>query len=487
LLYVSPAYEHLWGCDPQMLRENPHAWLESVHPEDRERVRTAFDGLLRFEDYEQEYQLLMPDGADRWICDRGFPVRDEQGKNYRVARISQDITAQKKAELALQLAAVRKDEFLATLAHELRNPLAPMRTAVELMRLEAAAGLSSGNGDAREIIGRQIAHLVRLVDDLLDVSRITQGKLSLQRDRVAVKDIVDSAVETTAAFFVARAHRLEIIMPGDAIWLNGDRVRLAQALSNLLHNASKYTPEGGRIELRVEADTERVRLSVIDDGIGIEKGELEHIFDMFTQVRRTDNQVSDGLGVGLSLVKKLVALHDGTIEVSSSGLGSGSRFVIELPVAATPKREERRPASLDPDDGRDLALEDRALKILLVDDSIDAVAMLSLLLRKLGHRVEIAHEGKAAQRIAQRFLPDVVLLDIGLPGMDGYQVAQALRKFPELQQTRLIALTGYGQARDREAALAAGFSQHLVKPLDFSKMTALLEDVQSEVFASRAE
>jgi PAS domain S-box-containing protein len=484
-LYVSPAYERLWGCSSEALQNDSYAWLDTVHPEDRATVHLAFDALLQYENYEQEYRLALADGSVRWIRDRGFPVQDEQGRNYRVTRISQDVTAQKVAEQALQQAAVRKDEFLATLAHELRNPLAPMRTAVELMRLEAAADASPSNGEAREIIGRQIAHLVRLVDDLLDVSRITQGKLSLQRERIELREIVEAAVETTAAFFSARGHELQIVMPERPVWLSGDRVRLAQALSNLLSNAGKYTPNGGRIELSVEADTTHVRLAVTDNGIGIEADELEHIFDMFTQVRRTDKQVSEGLGVGLSLVKKLVALHGGTVEVSSSGLDLGSRFVIELPVIAS--KVESAPAA----EGTARAIGESApdaqvLKILLVDDSIDAVAMLSLLLRKLGHRIEIAHEGKSAQRIARSFLPDVVLLDIGLPGMDGYQVARALREFPELEHTRLIALTGYGQARDREAALAAGFSQHLVKPLDFSKLTALLEDAKTAVFATRA-
>jgi PAS domain S-box-containing protein len=488
LLYVSPAYERLWGCNSHTLYADSSAWLERVHPEDRAGVRAAFNALLRFEDYEQEYRLLMPDASERWIRDRGFPIQDEMGSNYRVARISEDVTAQKKAEKALQVAAARKDEFLATLAHELRNPLAPMRTAVELMNLEAGASASSSDGEAREIIGRQIGHLVRLVDDLLDVSRITQGRLSLQCEPFELAEVIDAAVEATAAFFAARAHRLEIAMPECSIRLNGDRVRLAQALGNLLHNAGKYTPQGGHIELRVEADAEHVRLAVIDSGIGIAAGEFEHIFDMFTQVRRTDHQVSDGLGVGLSLARKLVGLHGGTVAVNSSGPDLGSCFVIELPIiAAAADLEAERLQSVDPQTDREPAPDDNTLKILLVDDSIGAVAMLSLLLRKLGHRVEIAHEGEAALRIAQRFLPHVVLLDIDLPGMDGYQVARALRQFPSLRHTQLIALTGYGHARDREAALAAGFSQHLVKPLDFRKLATLLEDIGSTIAAAPPE
>jgi CheY-like chemotaxis protein len=228
--------------------------------------------------------------------------------------------------------------------------------------------------------------------------------------------------------------------------------------------------------LRVDADRDHVRLAVTDNGMGIAADKLEKIFDMFTQVRHTD-QVSDGLGVGLALVRKLVALHGGTVAVSSAGRDLGSRFLIELPIITPAAQHTELP--IEPE--RESAQDERMLKILLVDDSIDAVAMLGLLLRKLGHRVEIAHEGEAAQRIAQLFMPDVVLLDIGLPGMDGYQVAQALRKFPSLEHTQLIALTGYGHARDREAALAAGFSQHLVKPLDFSKLAALLENIRATV------
>lgn len=488
LLYVSPAYETLWGCDSGLLQADPFAWLGAVHTDDRDSVRAAFEGLLRFEDYEQEYRLQMTDGSERWIRDRGFPVQDEFGVNYRVARISQDITLQKRAEQALQLAAIRKDEFLATLAHELRNPLAPMRSAVELMRLEHASGNGAGNGDAREIIGRQINHLVRLVDDLLDVSRITQGKLSLQLQRVELRPIIETALETNAAFFAARGQTLRVELPEREVWLNGDSVRLAQALGNLLHNAGKYTPAGGAIVLRVEATAQSVRIAVEDNGIGIAENELEHIFEMFTQVRRDDNQLSEGLGVGLSLVKKLIALHGGKVVVSSPGLNQGSRFVVELPIIAETMTTADVPAPLDEqrrDGVADGGSASPPLKILLVDDSIDAVTMLSLLLRKLGHDIEIAHEGKAAQRIARRFLPDVILLDIGLPGMDGYQVARALRQFPELQHTRLVALTGYGQARDREQALAAGFSQHLIKPLDFSKLAALLEDTKAVALAAR--
>lgn len=490
LLYVSPAYENLWGCSSQELQRDFYAWLQGVHADDRARVRAAFDGLLRFEDYEQEYRLRMPDSSERWIRDRGFPVQNELGVNYRVARISQDVTAQKRAEQALQLAAVRKDEFLATLAHELRNPLAPMRTAVELMRLEAAAAAPANTFEAREIIARQINHLVRLVDDLLDVSRITQGKLALQREKLELKSIIELALETNAAFFALHRHQLRVDLPERDIWLNGDSVRLAQALSNLLHNAGKYTPDGGAIQLRVEADSSQVRIIVADNGIGIAAAELEHIFDMFTQVRRNDHQLSDGLGVGLSLVRKLIALHGGAVRVTSPGLNRGSQFSIELPIIAPAQLADTAAVTHRPGmemtngsstTGIDSTADDNALKILLVDDSIDAVAMLSLLLRKLGYRIEIAHEGISAQRIARRFLPDVVLLDIGLPGMDGYQVARALREFPELQHTRLVALTGYGQARDRELALAAGFSEHLIKPLDFSKLAALLEDAKSSV------
>jgi PAS domain S-box-containing protein len=491
ILYVSPAYEKIWGRSIERLFKNIYAWQESVHPDDRERVRTAFEQLFNGGEYEQEYRLLMPDGSERWIRDRGFNVKDpldtcegvsddctkRGSRRNRITRVSQDISASKIAELALHEAAIRKDEFLATLAHELRNPLAPMRTAIDLMRMNSP--VDDINAGTREIISRQIDHLVRLVDDLLDVSRITQGKLLLQREFIELKSIVEAAIETNASFISSRGHRLVVNLHNESIWLKGDSVRLSQVVGNLLHNAAKYTPEGGVIELSTTIEANRLQVVVADNGIGISSDQIGHVFELFTQAQRLHNKAPEGLGVGLSLVRHLVELHGGTIEAASAGAGQGSTFTVNLPVNANLPMTPRRPGN----GARKMLGRIDSLRILLVDDSVDGVGLLKLLLEKLGHEVVVAHDGSSALNTVNSFTPEVVLLDIGLPGMDGYQVAQRLKALPQLQNTQLVALTGYGQERDREQAFASGFSHHLVKPLDMDVLNDLLRRVKPEVEA----
>jgi PAS domain S-box-containing protein len=477
MLYVSPAYEKIWQRSTGRLFQNFYAWLESVHPDDRERVRGAFAELLNYGKYEQEYRLLMPDGSERWIRDRGFPMTDDNERPYHITRISQDISASKIAELALHEAAIRKDEFLATLAHELRNPLAPMRTAIDLMRMNSP--VDDVNTGTREIISRQIDHLVRLVDDLLDVSRITQGKLLLQREFIELKSVVDAALETNASFLNSRRHQVVLKLHNDNIWLKGDSVRLAQVVSNLLHNAGKYTPEGGVIELATAVTGNRLQIVVSDNGIGISADQIGHIFELFTQAQRLHNKAPEGLGVGLSLVRHLVELHGGTIEAASPGAGKGSSFTVNLPVNASLPMTPRRPGNV----ARKMLGRIDALRILLVDDSVDGVGLLKALLDRLGHEVVVAHDGDEALALVEHFTPDVALLDIGLPGMSGYQVAQHLKALPQLKNTQLVALTGYGQERDREQAFASGFAHHLVKPLDMDVLNDLLRRVKPEVEA----
>jgi PAS domain S-box-containing protein len=473
LLYVSPAYEKIWGRTSARLYENFYAWQESIHPDDRSRVRAAFNDLLIFREYEQEYRLLMPDGSQRWIRDRGFPVRDGAGNNYRVTRISQDISAPKLAELALNDANLRKDEFLATLAHELRNPLAPMRTAIDLMRLEEEVlKLPSSAIDARGIISRQINNLVRLVDDLLDVSRITQGKLLLKKRAVELQPIIDSALETNAAYIGDRGHQLTVTVTERVIFLDADSMRLAQALGNLLHNAAKYTPIGGQISLTTAATDGLLRIQVADDGIGIARDNIDHIFELFTHAQRLDSKAQEGLGVGLSLVKHVIELHDGRIAVESPGPGCGTTFTIELPIAPgldeeKPKRQPRKKMS-----------NKKSLRILLVDDSVDAVSLMRVLLQSMGHDVAVANDGGTALALSPGFIPHVIILDIGLPGMDGYKVAQELLKIPSLQQTTLVALTGYGQEKDREKAFSTGFHHHFIKPVEIDDLTNLLNTIE---------
>ncbi|MET0379207.1 MAG: response regulator [Spongiibacteraceae bacterium] len=480
MLYVSPAYEKIWGRSTGRLFKNFYAWQESIHPADRERVSHAFSQLLNYGHYEQDYRLLMPDGSERWVRDRGFPVSDETGRNYRITRISQDISAFKIAELALQEAAVRKDEFLATLAHELRNPLAPMRTAIDLMRMNSA--VDTVNGSTREIISRQIDHLVRLVDDLLDVSRITQGKLSLQKEFIELSSVIDAAIELNTDYLQSRQHRLTLNMPSTNIWLKADSVRMTQVIGNLLHNAAKYTPERGEIVLSARVDGNHLRIDVSDNGIGISADRIHDIFNLFTQAQRLQNKAPEGLGVGLSLVRHLVELHGGTIEAHSHGAGLGSTFSVNLPInsslpISSPKVDNESPKRLK---------RIKSLRILLVDDSVDAVGLLKILLERLGHEVEVAHEGITAIELAKQFQPQVILLDIGLPGIDGYQVARRLKAIPELQGTQLVALTGYGQDRDREHAFASGFAYHMIKPLDMDMLSDLLQRVTPDAVPSNS-
>lgn len=467
LLYVSPAYETLWGRSADSLYADFSSWLEAVHADDRERVRGAFEALRHNRYYDEEFRILRPDGSSRWIRDRGFPVLDDGGVSYRTARISQDISAHRHSEQLLAEASRRKDEFLATLAHELRNPLGSARSAVELLRL---ADADTGQHEAHDILSRQLDHLVRLVDDLLDVSRITQGKLILQFSPVALSAVVDAAVETTRAFIASRGHTLQVQLPAAPVWLQGDVVRLAQALGNLLHNAAKYTPAGGTITLSARVHAGRVQIAVADTGIGIAAAALQDIFQLFTQADHCDERAPEGLGVGLSLVKTLIELHGGEVRASSAGAGLGSTFSIDLPVAAQPVAAPPAPAPAP-------APSKKSLRILLVDDSADAVRMLKMLLQKFGHVVETASDGPAALALAPVFAPQIALLDIGLPGMDGYEVARALRRMPELDGLMLVALTGYGQDRDRELAHAAGFSHHFVKPLNIDALRALLDTV----------
>ena len=475
LLYVSPAYEKIWGRTSARLYANFYAWQESIHPDDRERVRNAFEELIIFRDYEQEYRLQMPDGTQRWIRDRGFTVRDDAGNPYRITRISQDISAPKAAAQALHDATIRKDEFLATLAHELRNPLAPIRTAIDLMRVaeSGAANPLTTTIDARAIISRQIDHLVRLVDDLLDVSRITQGKLLLKKRVVELQPIIDSALETHQAYIHDRNHQLTVATPDHTILLEADSVRLAQAVGNLLHNAAKYTAVGGKISLTVSATDDSLRIAVADNGIGIAPDNIEHVFELFTQGQRLDSKAPEGLGVGLSLVKRLVDLHEGRIMATSSGPGRGSEFTIELPLdpALTDGKEKNPPRKKS-------KTKENGLRILLVDDSIDAVTLMRSLLQSMGHEVTVAHDGPSALAQAPRVIPHVILLDIGLPGMDGYQVASELLKMPELQRTMLVALTGYGQDKDRQRAFASGFHYHFIKPVEIDDLANMLSSVK---------
>ena len=358
----------------------------------------------------------------------------------------------------------RKDDFLATLAHELRNPLGPIRTAVDLLcRLDP--DVPPLQDQARKTILRHTGHLVRLVDDLLDVARISRGKITLHCERGEVKSFIDSACETVAHIAAARGHQIKVALPSAAIFVEGDHVRLTQIVGNLLHNAVKFTPPNGVILLDVETEGHELLIRVTDNGIGIDVAKLDHVFEMFAQDGFSEDRVQDGLGIGLSLVRTLVDMHRGSVSAFSEGAGKGCRFVVRLPIVAFGHADSQPVAPA--------AQAIVAARILVVDDNADAADMLAELLRMDGHDVTVAYSGQQALERAAACLPSYVFLDIGLPDMNGYQVATGLRALAGMESAFLIALTGYGQARDRELAMNAGFDEHVVKPMDFAKISSL--------------
>ena len=362
----------------------------------------------------------------------------------------------------------RKDEFLATLAHELRNPLAPIRNSLQILKMPRVdAGMVERSRDMME---RQVHHLVRLVDDLLDVSRVMRGKIELRKERIELATVVARAVETVQPLVNAQGHDLSVRLPNESLPLDGDPVRLAQIVGNLLTNAAKYTDPNGRIWLTAERDGGEAVLRLRDNGIGISPNMLPRIFELFVQVDHASTKAQGGLGIGLTLVKNLVEMHNGTVEARSEGLGRGSEFVVRIPLTKEPatdhpNHEPERTANAVLPSGR---------RLLIVDDNQDAANSLAMLLRLKGHEVRVAHSGPAALEITTGYTPDVVFLDIGMPGMDGYEVARRMRQQPGLENVVLAALTGWGQKEDRRRTAEAGFNHHLVKPPEPQAVEAVL-------------
>jgi PAS domain S-box-containing protein len=371
----------------------------------------------------------------------------------------------------------RKTEFIATLAHELRNPLAPIRAALQVMR--KAADNATSMAQVREVMERQLSQMVRLVNDLLDISRLTSGQMALQKERVALGEILSVALEASAPLMTSTKNPLDLDIPQEPIYLQADATRLAQVFTNILNNAAQYSPAGSPISVRVERDSETVRIDIADTGAGIAREALSRIFDMFTRVGRETAGANAGLGIGLNLARRLVDMHGGQLVASSEGLGKGSHFLITLPLD-TRKATEHTSKDLRPS-----AAAQGAARILLVDDNVDAAASLSLLLQLGGHTTQVAHTGPEALRLAAEFKPDIVLLDIGLPGMNGYEVARAIRARAELGQPFLAAVTGWGAPEDRRKSKEAGFDEHLTKPVDISVIELLLATLPARRNAGR--
>jgi len=378
--------------------------------------------------------------------------------------LEHEMDVRQKAEDALIVADRRKDEFLATLAHELRNPLAPIRTGLDILRIRS--GDAQATQRATDIMERQLRQMVRLVDDLLDVSRINTGKFAIKMGRVELKAVVNDALEVVRSYIELHGHELVLDLPDRPVFLHGDATRLAQILSNLLNNAAKYTNRGGRVTLSGRVEDKTLVLEVTDTGIGLAPDMLDSVFEMFVQVDSTLERTNAGLGVGLSLARKLVELHGGTITARSEGLGRGSCFSVRLPIVVEPEPLSKpTPAAF---------ISTETYRILLADDNVDFVNSIGALLTAMGHSVVITHNGPDALAAAARFCPDYAFLDIGLPQMSGYDLARGIRQLSSGAMTVMIAVTGWGQEKDRQLAFEAGFDHHMVKPVRFEQIEEIL-------------
>jgi signal transduction histidine kinase len=374
---------------------------------------------------------------------------------------------------ALTEADRRKDEFLATLAHELRNPLSPIRNGLDILRASPTAPQAE---EIRDMMDRQLSHLVRLVDDLLDVSRVSQGKVELRKERIALSELIKTAVEASNPLIIAGRHELILDLPDEEVWLDADLTRLSQVVSNLLNNAAKYTPEGGKIVLSAAGDGDEVAIAVSDNGIGIPADMLPRVFDLFTQVRDNLDRSHGGLGIGLALVKQLVEMHGGSIAAQSAGSGKGSSFRLRLPMVdpSTPQ------AALDAQPSSLVSQQGAKLKILVVDDNFDVAQTTGWMIEAIGHDYRMIHEGKLAVQTAREYRPDAILLDINMPGMDGYAVCKALREQGLDEDTVIIAQTGWGKPQDRASTNASQFDHHLTKPVDMRRLEQVLDEILSE-------
>jgi len=436
-----------------------------VHPDDLPRVerRVAEFVEKRGTDFYDEFRVRRPDGSTRWLACKGRLLRGLERSSDRVIGICIDITEERALQDAAREANRRKDEFLAMLGHELRNPLSPLTTAAELLNLEA-----ENPEQVRELarmVMRQTDQLRRLIDDLLDVSRITRGKFQLQRELVDLRDVLTAAIDMSRSMIESAGHRLAVDDPGRPVVVDGDRVRLTQVVGNLLINAAKYTPRGGTIRLALGEREGRASIVVGDNGIGIPREQLGLVFGLFTQLDSSDTRSQGGLGVGLALAQTLVGLHGGTISAESEGPGQGSRFTVLLPPAsgaasAVPQTPVSKPI--------------KRYRILVVDDNASAVHLLSQLLRKLDQEIFAAESAAAAMEALTVFQPDVIISDIAMPGVSGYDLARGIRSLHLPKQPILVALTGYGQESDRQTAIAAGFDRHLTKPVALAVLRDLL-------------
>lgn len=441
-------------------------WLAYLHPDDTTKALRAIEDAKASGRYWDELRIRVNDSETKWVELMGA-VEYEDGEPIRMRGTVIDLTDRKSLELELKEAHRRKDEFLATLAHELRNPLSAISNSLLVLK---TTRLSVNSDDQiTGIMERQIYRLVRLVDDLLDVSRVMSGKIELRKEKVEMAAIVAGGVETIQPQLSQKGHTLEVLLPSESLLVYADPVRLMQVIGNLLSNAAKYTETNGHIQLMAQRDGHEVLLHIKDTGIGIAEGMLSRIFDLFVQVDQAAERSEGGLGIGLTLVRNLVELHNGVITAKSEGLGKGSEFLIRLPIVV----EQEKKVSL-PEPQSIQSSQKTRHRLLVVDDNKDAALSLSMLLRLKGHEVRIAHSGAAALDLAATYLPKVIFLDLGMPGMGGLEVAARVRKIPGMENSVLVALTGWGQEEDRYRTSEAGFNHHFVKPAELEHFESLL-------------
>ncbi|MBL8795586.1 MAG: response regulator [Planctomycetia bacterium] len=474
---LNPAAEELFGCPADIAVGRPIWDFLPSWPRSAATDRVAALANVSGEPWRWEAEGVRHDGgrvpleisvARTAASGRPFwvfvarDIRDRLRAMEEQERLIREQAARAEAESATRA----KDEFLAMLAHELRNPLAPIRNALEIVRLHDPEGRAPSH-HAWNIVARQVEHLVRLVDDLLDMSRITRGKINLQLETVGLADVVARAVEASQPLIQARRHELQVDLAAEPLFVRADPVRLSQVLLNLLNNAAKYTPEGGRVSITARSEDGQAVIRVRDTGMGIPAETLPKVFDLFSQAERTLDRAEGGLGIGLTLVQRLVEMHGGSVGAHSDGPGHGSEFTVRIPVLPAGTRSQETPAP-------SAALPHTQRRVLVVDDNVDSAESLGILLRLNGHEVRTAYEGRAALDAAREFQPQVVLLDIGLPGLDGFEVARRLRSDPATQRSCLVAVTGYGQEEDQRRTREAGFNHHLTKPVDPEVLHGLL-------------
>ncbi|WP_437635501.1 hybrid sensor histidine kinase/response regulator [Sorangium sp. So ce854] len=443
--------------------------VSRFYPADaRERTwpETVLASARRKGRFEDEGWRVRKDGSRFWASVVVTAIHGPDGELRGFSKITRDLTERKRLE-QIESSARQMEEFVAMLAHELRNPLASISNVTSVLRPEGEA--SPEVAWAAGVMERQVGQLVRLVDDLLDVSRITRGKITLECKRVDLNDVVKRAVEASRAWIDAREQDLEVEVPVEPLLVDGDLARLTQVVTNLLHNAAKYTPARGSIRVTLEADGANVTLRVRDNGVGIPPRLLPHVFDLFTQGDRSLDRAEGGLGIGLTIVRRLIDLHGGTVQALSDGPGRGSEFIVQLPRPARPLAPPARGAPAAPSGER--------LRVLVVDDNEDSAESMAMLLRRMGHEAHAVFDGPSAIELATRLRPDLVLLDIGMPGMTGHDVARALRSTPGLEGLSLFAMTGYGQESDRRATQEAGFDEHLVKPISVDVLRRHVGDI----------